>query len=264
MGAGEDYKFKFNDWLKSLSQDERSEYQRLFTEPATWRGYWDERLSDDESTLFTYNDFVLDLWEREPRYDLAWLKKRYNAGAAGKFLLFWGHQNGASISASCLSQWYGSSFWQDEVHHYVCAEQYMMAKKAECFGDKEALEQILSAKDPAQMKALGRQVRGFDAKVWDEIKFSVVLNASYLKFSQNAKLREFLLSTKDKILVEASPVDKIWGIGLAASDENAHNPMKWRGQNLLGFALMRARDEIAKVYKNVHLCDENELNLDHL
>ncbi len=263
MGVGEGYKFKFNDWLKTLSQDNRSEYQRLFTEPATWRGYWDERLRGDESTLFINDEFVTDLWEREPRYDLAWLKKRYNAGKADKFLFFWGHQKSASISTSCLSQWYGSSFWQDEVH-YVCAEQYMMAKKAECFGDKEALEQILSVKDPAQMKALGRQVRGFDAKVWDEVKFSVVLNASYLKFSQNAKLREFLLSTKDKILVEASPVDKIWGIGMSADDENAHNPVKWRGQNLLGFALMRARDEIVKVYKNVHLCDKNELNLDHL
>ena len=260
MGAGEDYKFKFNDWLKTLSQDERSEYRRLFTEPATWRGYWNERLGDDESTIFTYNNFVLDLWEREARYELKWLKKRYNAG---KFLLFWGHQKGASISASCLSRWYAASFWQDEVH-YVCAEQYMMAKKAECFSDKEALEQILSAKDPVQMKALGRQVRGFDVKIWDEIKFSVVLNASYLKFSQNAKLREFLLSTKDKILVEASPVDKIWGIGMSTEDQNAHNPMKWRGQNLLGFALMRARDEIDNVYKNVHLCDKNELNLDHL
>lgn len=114
------------------------------------------------------------------------------------------------------------------------------------------------------MKALGRQVRGFDAKVWDEVKFSVVLNASYLKFSQNASLRDFLLQTGSKILVEASPVDKIWGIGMSASDENAQNPVKWRGQNLLGFALMRARDEIAKVYKNVHLCDARELNLDHL
>ncbi|ERJ25497.1 NADAR family protein [Campylobacter concisus] len=114
------------------------------------------------------------------------------------------------------------------------------------------------------MKALGRQVHGFDAKVWDEIKFGVVLNATYLKFSQNAPFRDFLLQTGSKILVEASPVDKIWGIGLATSDENAQNPTKWRGQNLLGFALMRARDEIVKVYKNVHLLDAKELNLDHL
>ena len=263
MGAGEDYKFKFNDWLKTLSQDKQRQYQQLFPEPATWHGYWDESLGSDEGTLFINDDFAIDLWECEPRYGLKWLKKRYNAGKSDKFLLFWGHQKSASISASCLSQWYTSSFWQDETR-YLCAEQYMMAKKAECFGDKEALEQILSAKDPAQMKALGRQVRGFDAKVWDEIKFGVVLNASYLKFSQNAPLRDFLLQTVSKVLVEASPVDKIWGIGLAASDENAQNPMKWRGQNLLGFALMRARDEIAKVYKNVHLFDTRELNLDHL
>ncbi len=263
MSAGEDYKFKFNNWLKALSQDERSEYRRLFAEPAIWRGYWDERLGSDESALFINDEFVIDLWDREPRYDLAWLKKRYNAGKSDKFLLFWGHQKSADISASCLSQWYASSFWQDETR-YLCAEQYMMAKKAECFRDKEALEQILSAKDPVQMKALGRQVRGFDAKIWDEVKFNVVLNASYLKFSQNAPLRDFLLSTGSRVLVEASPVDKIWGIGFGASDENAQNPMKWCGQNLLGFALMRARDEIAKVYKNVHLCDKNELNLDHL
>ncbi len=263
MGAGEDYKFKFNDWLKTLSQDEQHQYKQLFAEPATWRGYWDERLGKDESALFTYNDFELDLWEREPRYDLKWLKKRYNAGKSDKFLLFWGHQKSANLSASCLSQWYSSSFWQDETK-YICAEQYMMAKKAECFGDDEALEQILSIKDPAQMKALGRQVQGFDTKVWDEVKFGVVLNASYLKFSQNAPLRDFLLQTGSKILVEASPVDKIWGIGMSAEDQNAHNPTKWRGQNLLGFALIMARDEIKKVYKNVHFCDENELNLDHL
>ena len=114
------------------------------------------------------------------------------------------------------------------------------------------------------MKAFGRQVRGFDAKVWDEVKFSVVLNADYLKFSQNTSLRDFLLQTGSKILVEARPVDKIWGIGLAASDENVQNPMKWRWQSLLGFALMMVRDEIVKVYKNVHLCDARELNLDHL
>ena len=109
------------------------------------------------------------------------------------------------------------------------------------------------------MKALGRQVRGFDAKVWDEIKLGVVLNASYLKFSQTTPLRDFLLQTVSKVLVEASPVDKIWGIGMSANEQNAQNPAKWRGQNLLGFALMRGRDEIARVYENVHLCDASEL-----
>ena len=110
MGAGEDYKFKFNGWLKTLSQDEKHQYQQLFAEPATWRGYWDERLGEGESALFIKDEFVIDLWEREPRYDLKWLKKRYNAGKSDKFLLFWGHQKSANLSASCLSQWYSSSF----------------------------------------------------------------------------------------------------------------------------------------------------------
>ena len=113
MGCGEDYKFKFNGWLKTLSQDEQRQYEQLFAEPATWHGYWDERLGKDESTLFINGDFVTDLWEREPRYELKWLKKRYNAGKSDKFLLFWGHQKSVNLSASCLSQWYAASFWQD-------------------------------------------------------------------------------------------------------------------------------------------------------
>jgi len=258
MGYGEDYKVKFNDWFEVLSEDKRREYMRLFPEPATWRGYWNDTIGEDESALIANgDDFLINIWEREPRYDLKWLKKRYGAGKADKILLFWGHQKEAQIGPSCLSQWYPSVFTESE--RYVCAEQYMMAKKAECFGDAEILEKILAAKDPKKMKDLGRRVRDFDADFWDEIKFGVVLNANYLKFSQNEDLREFLLSTRDKILVEASPHDKIWGIGMSANEQNAQNPVKWRGQNLLGFALMRVRDEIARVYENVHLCDASEL-----
>ena len=258
MGYGEDYKVKFNDWFEVLSEDKRREYMRLFPEPATWRGYWNDTTGEDESALIANGeDFLINIWEREPRYDLKWLKKRYGAGKADKILLFWGHQKEAQIGASCLSQWYPSVFTESE--RYVCAEQYMMAKKAECFGDAEILEKILATKDPKKMKDLGRRVRDFDADFWDEIKFGASLNANYLKFSQNEDLREFLLSTKNKILVEASPHDKIWGIGMSANEQNAQNPVKWRGQNLLGFALMRVRDEIARVYENVHLCDASEL-----
>ena len=88
MGAGEDYKFKFKGWLKTLSQDERSEYQQLFSEPATWRGYWDETLSDDESTLFTNDEFVIDFWEREPIYELKWLKSATTLARRINFYFF--------------------------------------------------------------------------------------------------------------------------------------------------------------------------------
>ena len=96
-------------------------------------------------------------------------------------------------------------------------------------------------------------MRGFDQKVWDKFKYAIVLNGNWCKFSQNRDLREFLLSTGDSVLVEASPYDGIWGIRLAVSSPEAQNPMKWRGQNLLGFALMEVRDELGRITQNEQL-----------
>ena len=98
-------------------------------------------------------------------------------------------------------------------------------------------------------------MRGFDQKVWDKFKYAIVLLGNWHKFSQNRELREFLLSTGDSVLVEASPYDAIWGIRLPASSPEAQDPMKWRGQNLLGFALMEVRDELRRVTQNEMLCD---------
>ncbi|WP_210212496.1 NADAR family protein [Mesorhizobium sp. M2A.F.Ca.ET.042.01.1.1] len=97
---------------------------------------------------------------------------------------------------------------------------------------------------PKQAKELGRKVKGFDGARWDREKNGIVVEGSFQKFSQNKNLGAFLLATGDKVLVEASPVDRIWGIGLAADDEKAANPLQWRGENLLGFALMQARDRL--------------------
>ena len=102
--------------------------------------------------------------------------------------------------------------------------------KAELFDDQEIREQILKCSDPKQIKALGRKVRGFDQKVWDKFKYAIVLNGNWCKFSQNRDLREFLLSTGDSVLVEASPYDNIWGIRLSANSLEAQDPMKWRGK----------------------------------
>ena len=106
----------------------------------------------------------------------------------------------------------------------------MMAGKAQLFGDSEIREQILKCNAPKQIKALGRKVRSFDQKVWDKFKYAIVLGGNWCKFSQNRDLREFLLSTGDSVLVEASPYDNIWGISLAASSPEAQNPVQWRGQ----------------------------------
>lgn len=141
------------------------------------------------------------------------------------------------------------------VDSYLYMEQYMMAGKAQLFGDEERRKDILACSDPKQIKALGRKVRGFDQAVWDKFKYSIVLNGNWCKFSQNRELREFLLSTGDSVLVEASPYDRIWGIQLSADAPEAQNPFGWRGENLLGFALMEVRDELLRVTKNEMLCD---------
>ncbi|MGV9630459.1 NADAR family protein [Streptomyces sp. NPDC003487] len=170
------------------------------------------------------------------------LVRAVHAGARIKYLHFWGHRPrpDGRVGASCLSQWWPSPFVVDGVR-YATAEHWMMAAKARLFGDAEAEQRVLAAKSPAQAKKEGRLVRGFDEAVWARERFGIVVEGSVHKFTAHADLREFLLNTGDRVLVEASPVDRVWGIGLAADDEAATRPDSWRGPNLLGFALMEAR-----------------------
>lgn len=120
----------------------------------------------------------------------------------------------------------------------------MMAQKARLFEDEKIFHQVVSCSSPAETKKLGRLVENFDNLLWDRHKYSLVKQGNYHKFSQHPDLQEYLLNTGDRVLVEASPVDRIWGIGLAKSDENIYNPANWKGENLLGFALMEVRDEL--------------------
>jgi ribA/ribD-fused uncharacterized protein len=168
-----------------------------------------------------------------------------NITAESKFLFFWGHQpnKDGSISKTCFSQWWLSSFEVDKVI-YKTAEHWMMTKKAELFNDKEVLEKIINANSPAEAKKLGREVKNYDDKLWLANRYEIVKQGNYHKFSQNIDLKTFLLNTKDRILVEASPVDPIWGIGMASDHKDVMNPEKWKGLNLLGFALMDVRDEL--------------------
>jgi ribA/ribD-fused uncharacterized protein len=117
----------------------------------------------------------------------------------------------------------------------------MMAGKARLFGDGEALARILAADDPGHIKALGRHVRNFDEAAWAAARFDVVTIGNVEKFGQDERLRNYLFATRNEILVEASPLDRIWGIGLAADHEDASRPEQWPGLNPLGFALVRAR-----------------------
>jgi len=180
---------------------------------------------------------------------LANLRDRFNAGERLKYVFFWGHQqNKSGVTAACFSQWYDSPFVVDG-RRYLTAEHFMMAEKAALFGDAATRDRVLQAPSPGAAKALGRQVQGFSEAVWVEHRFDIVVRANQAKFSQHAPLREFLEQTGSRVLVESSPVDKIWGIGLAQDDERAANPDLWQGLNLLGFALMQVRDAFKNAVK---------------
>ncbi|MFZ1757152.1 MAG: NADAR family protein, partial [Caldilineaceae bacterium] len=167
------------------------------------------------------------------------------SGAHFRYLFFWSHRpdRQGEIDRACLSQWWPASF-QVEGNTYPSAEHYMMAEKARLFGDETIRKRILAASSPGEAKKLGRQVTGFNEAVWAAERFEIVAAGNRAKFGQNPELAVWLRSTTPRILVEASLQDCIWGIGLAESDPDAQNPRLWRGENLLGFALMQVRREL--------------------
>ncbi|CAM9222145.1 unnamed protein product [Chrysoparadoxa australica] len=140
-------------------------------------------------------------------------------------------------------QWTPSSFTVEGTD-YVNAEQWMMAGKARLFGDTEALGKMMATSDPREHKRLGRTVKGYDNETWVANAEPIVVEGNYAKFTQNPEMLRELLATGEKLLVEASPYDKIWGIGLRADHEDARDVSKWRGENKLGKALMTVRARI--------------------
>ena len=178
------------------------------------------------------------------KYSIEWARSAFAAGLEMQFVFFWRHtQTAARMTPACLSQWYPCSFVVDGTS-YQTAEQYMMSEKARLFSDTVTFGKIMAASGPRVYKALGRTVGGFDQAVWNSHKGDIVLRGSLAKFSQNTELREYLLGTGNAVLVEASPYDRIWGVGLAQDDPLIRDPRNWRGENLLGFVLMEARDSL--------------------
>lgn len=175
-------------------------------------------------------------------YDIDFLLQKKKDWKVSDFVFFWGHADrGNGLTKVCLSQWFPCSFVVDG-QYYNCTEQYMMAEKARIFGDDDIRQQILAEYNRMNIKKLGRKVSGYDDEVWKSIRFDVVVRGNVAKFSQNEKLMEFLVGTGNKVIVEASPKDDVWGIGLEETVPEASNPSKWKGTNLLGFALMEVRD----------------------
>lgn len=156
------------------------------------------------------------------------------------YYLFWGGE---------CSQWYPSKFYDPTLKMYFnCTEQYMMYHKAMVFNDDEMMDKIMETDNPKTQKALGRKVKNFDADEWNNVCREIVYRGNLLKFSQNRKLFVFLMQNAGKHFVEASPFDKIWGIGLGEDDPDALDKSKWLGTNWLGEAINRVRDTLLVWY----------------
>lgn len=152
-----------------------------------------------------------------------------------ELVLFW-------KSPAVFCQWSLASFEVDGVA-YSSAEQFMMAGKARLFGDECSLQAIMNTDNPADQQAIGRRILGYREDVWINNRYPIVLNGTVAKFGQDYDRREVLLNTGSRIIAEASPNDSIWGIGLSATQPDAYQSAKW-GQNLLGRALMEAREQL--------------------
>jgi ribA/ribD-fused uncharacterized protein len=153
-----------------------------------------------------------------------------------KFTFFWD---------GVFSQWYPSEFTINGIR-YNCAEQWMMASKARLFGDKDSEKAIMKASHPRDQKALGRKVKNFNQKQWELVARHIVYTGNQAKFGQNLDLKRALLKTEGTTLVEASPLDTVWGIGLDKKDKRAKSRETWRGTNWLGEVLTNLREEILK------------------
>ena len=140
-----------------------------------------------------------------------------------------------------MSNWFHSEFILDGIK-YDSIEQYMMYQKAKTFGDDEIAEKVLATKNFREIKNLGRQVKNYNDIVWNGLRQIIVYDGIMAKFGQNPDLAEQLLATGNETLVECSTVDKVWAIQIPVDDPDAQDMSKWKGQNLLGFTLMRVRD----------------------
>ncbi len=150
------------------------------------------------------------------------------------YVFFWG---------GICSQWY-SSWFEIDGQKFSCAEQYMMYKKALLFEDEEVANAIMRTQNPMEQKALGRKVRGFDKDKWEAVCRDYVYEGNYAKFTQNPELLEELETYGDREIVEASPEDAIWGIGMHERHPDILDKSKWQGTNWLGEAIMRVRETL--------------------
>jgi ribA/ribD-fused uncharacterized protein len=172
-----------------------------------------------------------------------------NLGNQVEYLLFWkyrSNESGSIDKSAFFRQCFGARFEIDGIY-YPTVEHYTMISKARLFEDIDAEQNILNSKQhPNEATQIGRRIKGFNEKIWIEHCSNILIRGNLAKFAQNELLKEFILSTKNLVIAEANPEEQILGIGLTADNPDAKNPYKWRGLNLLGFALMEVRERLIR------------------
>ncbi len=162
-----------------------------------------------------------------------------------EYLFFYGHKSTERFG--CFSNFFSSNFTVDG-KNYNCSEQYFMKKKQEMFDptNNELANNIMNTTSPFDIKKFGRQVKNYNDDRWNQARYEIMVEALVAKFSQNPELSKILLSTGNKKVCETTSKDVIWAIGLDMDDPNRFDETKWKGQNLLGKALMEVRDKLSK------------------
>lgn len=158
-------------------------------------------------------------------------------------IVFFDNYNAENLE---FSNWFECEFRADG-RVFKSVEQYMMYEKALTFGDNDIAGRVLDITDPAEIKALGRQVKNYDDARWNGRRQLVVYKGLLAKFSQNEALKQKLFSTGRALLAECEPTDKIWGIGMGPDDERRFDRSQWQGQNLLGYTLAEVREDLKKL-----------------
>jgi len=166
-------------------------------------------------------------------------KQKANKRGIMKVLPFWGGP---------FSNWFIAPFraltMDERLIEFNCVEQFMMVQKAMCFNDRATARKILDTPDPKEQKTLGRQVKNFDETEWMCGCRSFVKPGLVAKFTQNPELNKELIETRGRLLVEASPSDHVWGVGLPANCPTIEDTKTWKGFNFLGFLLTDLRVEM--------------------
>lgn len=164
--------------------------------------------------------------------------------------IFFSKTTDEELSASAFNMWYEAPFKVGELE-YRTVRQYFLAEKAKTFGDEETRMRIIESDDSEEMESLAASVKGFDANVWEEVKYAVMLVGNYHKFWNNNDLKKMLMDSGNSVIVYTDRDDLLWGIGMDTSDTRAYTPELWQGRNLLGFAMMELRDHLNKFRKPV-------------